>query len=253
MKRSCWTKLALSFGLALFAVPARADDNVVLQPRHDPGMTAQNFALELRFALYQPQVDSDPQLHGSAPFARTFSGQTGYEGAVELDWQAVHIAHLGSLGPGLSIGYYNISGLADLANSNTPSSESTTLEILPIYVVGVFRLDFLWRELGVPLVPYAKAGLGYALWRASNTVGTSQAPNGVVGEGHTWGSQLAVGLGIDLNFLDRRTSQGFDNATGVNHTYLFGELMRADLSGIAQAHPLYVGDFTWMSGVAFEF
>jgi len=253
MKRSCWTKLALSFGLALFAVPARADDNVVLQPRHDPGMTAQNFALELRFALYQPQVDSDPQLHGSAPFARTFSGQTGYEGAVELDWQAVHIAHLGSLGPGLSIGYYNISGLADLANSNTPSSESTTLEILPIYVVGVFRLDFLWRELGVPLVPYAKAGLGYALWRASNTVGTSMSAAGVLGEGHTWGTQLAVGIAFNLGIFDPTSVKQLDELTGINGTYIFAEYMASTLDGIAQKDPLRVGSDNFAFGLTLEF
>ena len=84
---------------------------------------------------------------------------------MELDWQAVHIQHVGSLGPGLAIGYYNISGPAEVASTGTASpNESTTLEILPIYLVGGLPgLDVLWRQFGIPVVPYGKAGLGYAL------------------------------------------------------------------------------------------
>jgi hypothetical protein len=253
MKRLWLTTVAFSSALSLFAVRARADDNVVLEPRHDRGMTSQNFALELRFALYEPQVDSDPQLHGTAPFATSFKGQTGYEGAVELDWQALHIAHLGSLGPGLSIGYYNISGSAVDASSGAPSAESTTLEILPIYVVGVFRLDVLWRELGVPIVPYAKAGLGYALWRASNTVGTSMSAQGVLGEGHTWGTQLAAGIAFNLGVFDPTSVKQLDELTGINGTYIFAEYMASTLDGIAQKDPLRVGSDDFVFGLTLEF
>jgi hypothetical protein len=253
MTRFWSAALALCTALILFAGRARADDTVVLATRHEPGMSAQNFALELRFALYQPQVDSDPALHRSAPFAQSFSGQTGYEGALELDWQAVHILHVGSLGPGLAIGYYNISGQAVVAKTGDATNESTTLEILPIYVVGVFRFDALWRQYGIPLVPYGKAGLGYALWRASNTVGTSVSATGVTGEGHTWGTQLAAGLAFNIGVLDPTSVKQLDEITGINGTYLFAEYMASTLDGIAQRDPLRVGSDNFTFGLTLEF
>ncbi|MGO8994748.1 MAG: MXAN_2562 family outer membrane beta-barrel protein [Polyangiaceae bacterium] len=223
-----------------------------LETRHHAA-SVQNFAVELRFALYQPQVDSDPALGGNTPFANTFSGQTGYEGGIEFDWQALHIPNIGSLGPGLGVGYYTISGQANVASTGIPSSESTTLEILPIYLVGVFRLDVLWRRFGIPVVPYAKAGLGYALWRASNSVGVSVSREGVVGEGHTWGSQLAAGLAFNLGVFDPTTVKNLDDLTGINGTYIFAEYMASTLDGIAQKDPLRVGTDCFVFGLAFEF
>jgi hypothetical protein len=250
--RSWCGTAALYSALALCPARARADDSVVLETRHH-APSAQNFALELRFALYQPQVDSDPALGGSTPFARSFNGQTGYEGGVELDWQALHVRDVGSLGPGLGVGYYNISGQADVASTGQPSTESTTLEILPVYLVGVFRFDALWRQLGIPLVPYAKAGLAYALWRASNTVGVSVSSAGVVGEGHTWGTQLAVGLAFNIGVFDPTSVRDLDEATGINGTYLFAEYMATTLDGIAQRDPLRVGTDCFAFGLTLEF
>jgi len=107
-------------------------------------------------------------------------------------------------------------------------------------------------------VPYLKGGLGVGLWEASNSAGpscyaaTKNAPC-VLGEGHTVGTQLAAGMALDLNFLDRRTSQGFDNATGVNHTFIFGELQDYNLNGIFQKNALDIGNHNWTVGLGFEF
>jgi hypothetical protein len=253
-----------SSGLAL------ADDETgVLSSRHKTYESPQRFAIEVRLGPYYPRVDTNPTLAQSGPYAgpyqQTFGTSARVEVAGEFDYQAYRIPGVGTIGPGISVGYTSASGLAPLLKPEGGqkfSAETTSLSIFPMYLVAVVRFDILDRQFHVPLVPYLKGGLGYALWQASNSAGTSVSStargaqtNGVLGEGHTWGTQLAVGLAIDLNFLDRRASVGFDNATGVNHTYIFGELMRADLSGIFQseAHTLYVGDYTWMSGVAFEF
>ncbi|MGO8998939.1 MAG: MXAN_2562 family outer membrane beta-barrel protein [Polyangiaceae bacterium] len=251
---SRWAALGLGLGLMATGGRASADDNSVLDTRHDRGASPQNFAVEVRVALYQPQVDSDPALHGATPYASTFGTGFYFEGAMELDWQAIRIPDVGTLGPGISVGYTNMSGTAQRIDGGyPPSAESTTLEILPIYLVGVFRLDTLWRQLHVPLVPYAKAGLAYALWRASNTVGTSVAPNGVVGEGHTWGTQLAAGLAFNIGVLDPTSVRQLDEATGINNTYLFAEYMVSTLDGIAQKDPLRVGSDSFAFGVTFEF
>ena len=134
-----------------------------------------------------------------------------------------------------------------------PSAESTTLEILPIYGVAVFRLDALWRKFHVPFVPYAKAGLGVALWRASNTVGTSVNPAGVYGLGATWGTQFAAGVAFNLGVLDPTSVRQLDEATGINNTYIFGEYMASSLDGIAQKDPLLVGSDSFAFGLSFEF
>jgi hypothetical protein len=108
------------------------------------------------------------------------------------------------------------------------------------------------REAHVPFVPYAKAGLGYALWRASNTGGTS-TQNGLLGEGHTFGTQLAAGLAFSLGVIDPNSSRQLDESTGINNTYIFAEYMMSDLSGIGQSHALWVGTNSFVFGLAFEF
>ena len=193
--------------------------------------------------------------HGT-PYASTFGSSQRWEGALELDWQALKLPNIGTLGPGLSVGYTSITGFATITGTTPPvaSAESTTLEILPVYLVGVFRLDVLMRQAHIPLVPYAKAGIGYALWRASNTAGTSVAPNGLVGEGHTWGTQLAVGLAFNIGVLDpsfRPAARRVDRDQ--QHLRLPGEYMMSTLDGIAQSHPLWVGTNTFAFGLAVEF
>ena len=228
-----------------------ADDEEVLATRH-PSPSLQNFAVELRVALYQPQIDSDPALHGSTPFAKVFGTGVGWEGAVEFDWQALHFGDLGTLGPGFSAGYYNVSGQATVAATGAPTSETTTLQIVPMYLVGVFRLDLLWRRAGIPLVPYAKAGIGYALWNASNSIQTSVSSSGVIGEGHTWGTQLAAGLAFNINVFDPTAARQMDEMTGINNTYVFAEYMLSTLDGIAQKDPLRVGSDSFVFGLTLE-
>jgi hypothetical protein len=117
----------------------------------------------------------------------------------------------------------------------------------------VLRVDTLMRDFHVPFVPYAKAGFGYALWRASNTAGTSVGPTGTLGEGHTFGTQLAAGLQFSLGVIDEHSAQQLDESTGINNTYLFAEYMMSDLTGIGQSTALYVGSNSFVFGLSFEF
>jgi hypothetical protein len=241
--------------LIALAGSARADDESgVLDPRHHQAVSPQNFVIETRIALYQPQVDSDPSLKGQTPYASTFGTSPRFEVAMEFDWQALHIPGVGTLGPGIAAGYTNMSGIAQRTDKivSPPSQESTTLEILPLYAVAVFRLDLLQHQLHVPFVPYAKAGLGYALWRASNTAGTSSY-NGVVGEGHTIGTQVAFGGALNIGIFDPNSARQLDESTGINNTYLFAEYMMSDLNGLGQSHALLVGTNSLAFGLAFEF
>jgi hypothetical protein len=229
----------------------------ILTGRHKNFESPQNFAFELRFLPYAASdIDSDPALAGRNPYALSFGSSSRFMVGAELDWQIFRIPHLGTVGPGLGIGYTKMSGPATFVtphNGQTVSGETTSLEVLPLYAVAVLRADVLWREFHIPLVPYAKAGPSLAFWRGSNTAGTSTS-NGVSAEGKSWGTQLAIGVGFNLNVFDEYAAKNFDESMGVNNTYFFGELMRADYRGLGlQNHPLRVGDSTWVLGLAFEF
>ncbi|MGH7270627.1 MAG: MXAN_2562 family outer membrane beta-barrel protein [Polyangiaceae bacterium] len=216
----------------------------------------QHFAFELRFSPYTPNIDSDPALGNSAPYATVFGTSPNLYAGIELDWQALRIPHLGSLGPGLGAGYTSASGNAQFTrphNGTLQSGETTALAIYPFSLAAVLRVDVLWRDAGIPLVPYLKVGLGYAIWRASNTLGTSSA-QGVSGTGASLGTHVALGLSLNLNAFDSYAAQNFDDAMGVNGTYIFAEWTRDDLTVLGiQNDPLRVGGTNWTFGLALEF
>jgi hypothetical protein len=217
-----------------------------LQGRRKDFESPQNFAIEVRLSPYLPDVDSDPALGGKTPYQDVFGSSRRLLFGLEFDWQAARIPHLGTIGPGLGAGLLS-------ASANASSGETTSLAIYPFYAAAVLRVDALWRDLRIPFVPYAKLGVGVAFWRASNTLGTS-VYQGVSGKGHSLGPHFALGLGLDLNAFDPYAAKNFDNAMGVNSTYLFAELTREDLTGLGlQEAPLRVGGTNWTFGLAFEF
>lgn len=219
-----------------------------------PFRSAQNFALELRFSPYTPQIDEEPGLE-RRPYAETFGGSRLSIG-VEMDWQTLRIPNIGTIGPGLGIGYTSMSEKA-LTASGRESGDETSLSITPMWGVAVLRVDTFWRNLDFPLVPYAKAGIGYAMWRASNSGGTSEAPDrtgaAVSGRGGSLGTKLALGVSFALDAIDRGASRNMDNATGINNTYVFFEAYWLSLNGLGQDNALRVGTNTWATGLAFEF
>lgn len=246
---------------AASAQDTRTDTLGALQ--HKVYESPQHFAIELRLAPgFYPDVDSDPALHGCTPFMSVFgAGKTDLLSA-EFDWQALRIPHIGTLGPALGIGYATFSTNAPIAtttgggcltSTSQSSGEQTSLNIYPVYAVAVFRADGLWKDLGVPFVPYAKAGLGGALWQATNTLGTSTF-GGQKGQGYSMGAELALGVGFNLNVLDPYAAREFDESMGVNSTYVFAEWTDASLNGLGfQSNPLRVGGTMWTFGLAWEF
>jgi hypothetical protein len=251
----------LAVAPAAFAQDDRVDTLGALH--HKVYESPQHFAIELRLApSFYPDVDTDPALGGCTPFKTVFGPGKTVLLSGEFDWQALRIPHVGTLGPGVGIGYATFSGNAPLAgaanggcltSTSQSSGESTSLNIYPFYAVAVFRADGLWKDLGVPFIPYAKAGLGGALWQATNTLGTSNF-DGQKGQGYSMGAQLALGLAFNLNVLDPYAAREFDESMGVNSTSLFAEWTDASLNGLGfQSNPLRVGGTMWTFGLAWEF
>ena len=248
---------ALTVSFVLAERDARAQDRSgVLDTHHHEFESPQNFVLELRLGPYRPNIDSDPALNGARPYDQVFGDSEHLYLGVEFDWQAYRIPHLGTLGPGFSVAHVGISTPAPFAQPRTDgvtaSAENTSLEIFPMYVVGVFRADVFMRDYRIPIVPYLKAGMGMAFWRGYNDAGTTTV-NNVAAKGHTFGTHIAIGAGLCLNGFDEYTARNFDNAVGVNHTYLYWEYYVSNLTGIGQVDALRVGNSSWMMGLAFEF
>lgn len=211
----------------------------------------QNAAFELRFGPYRPAIDDE--ISGAAPFEQTFGDDTRFLLGIEVDWQALRIPHFGTFGPGFGWGYTKFTADALLGDgSGGRSAQTTSLTIMPMYLVGVLRADVLARETFIPLVPYAKVGVGYALWWVGDGGDTAHADDGTVGRDASYGYQYALGLMLLLDALDRAAAAQMDNATGVNNSYLFVEWYVSQLDGFGSGDQMQVGTNTWMLGLALE-
>ncbi len=216
-----------------------------------PYKSAQNFALELRFSPYRPQIDDEPALRATTPYKASFGTAPRLFISAELDWQTFRIPHIGTIGPGLGLGYVSVNRNVRTV-SGRESGDESSLKIFPFWAVAVLRADVFYRELGFPLVPYAKFGVGVARWKASKS-GTTSTTDNVSGRGTTWGTNLAVGVSFALDVLDSGASRNMDNSTGINSTYVFAEAYWLTLDGLGQKNALHVGTNTWSMGLAFEF
>jgi hypothetical protein len=250
--RKVWIAGAAA-ALVSFAGSARAAESDF--PRHHE--SSQWFAAELRFAPYWPDIDSQPGLSGN-PYHTIFGDMPRLLFAAELDAQLLRIPHFGSLGPAFSFGYTQMSAPAPLADGSGLSAENTNIEVFPMYLVAVLRIDVLMRDFKVPIVPYAKLGIAMTLWRAFTDTGTSSYVDPVTGQnrdafGATWGEQVALGGMLNLDWIDRRAATSLDEATSINHTYLFAEWMLANLDNFGSSSGLRVGTSTFCGGLAFEF
>jgi len=245
-----WGASGLAGALFLFSARFAGADMSETGSWHRPGPppeSPQHFALELRFGPYHANVDD--QFPIGQPYATSFGAdRKPFYFGVELDWQFLRLAQLGTLGAGFGWGYTTVSGTATFVDNNKASPGQGRLTIMPMYGVGVFRFDFLARETAVPLVGYAKAGLGYGLWRTSNDVMTQ-------GKGHTWGTHFALGGMLLLDAFDQHSAVELDNEWGVNNTYFYFEWMFANLNGLDRSNDpsvMHIGASTWVMGLAIE-
>ncbi len=259
MRRSLAVAVASAVAFAASPAAAQYAGNELsgATPKHFE--SPQHVALELRFSPYQPNIDSAPGVSG-APYQSVFGTMPRLLGSLEVDWQALRIPYLGTLGLGGSVGYTSMSALAPFSAGSGRSGlsgETTSLDVFPMYAVVVLRADVLLRNWKFPIVPYGKAGVGMALWRAYNDAGTSSytdaSGHGVSGKGYTLGTQFAAGLALSINWLDPRAARALDNGTGINNTSLFAEWMVSKLDGFGSTKALYVGSSTWVAGLSFEF
>jgi hypothetical protein len=223
------------------------------------GGTPRQFAIETRFGLYTPNVDSE--ISGVVkPHSLVFGNKRRPMWQVEFDWE--FLQEFGTLSLGGVIGYYKenasactLAGFQKDPKICEPSgADNTSLRLIPLAALLVYRMDEAANRWKIPVVPYGKLGLNYTIWTVNN--GNGEVPgygtNGH-GQGGTMGWQAAIGLSLRLDFLDPSAARGFDADSGVNHSYAFFELDHVNGSGLYRKDVLRVGDDTWFAGLMFEF
>jgi hypothetical protein len=236
---------------ALLASTARAQTPAGVDWRSNPrsDYSPQNAALEVRFGPYRPKVDESTN---TPVFEEFFGDDKRYLLGLELDWQIWRAPYVGTLGVGAGWGYTQFSAPNQIPPpppDDAPAvSQESNLNIMPMYAVGVLRVDGLARNFGVPFVPYGKLGVAYALWWVNDGVATAVNDAGLKGKDTSIGTQAALGVMLLLDVLEPSAARAMDAETGVNNSYLFLEWSVSDFGG----DQMNVGSNTWVTGLAFE-
>lgn len=229
----------------------------------NPYESSRRFVVEIKFGPYSPNIDSEFD-GGQTPFEDLFDSGTGLMVQGEVDVQVWH--GFGNIGLGFLLGYFSVSAetcLDDGSNADSAvascrgadriEGDKTSLTMLPMALLAVYRFDVMAERWSVPLVPYLKTGPTYTLWwmrRGDGDISSvpTSAGEEQKGRGGVWGWQINAGVGFQIDRLEPSASRKLDSDYGVNHTYLFVELLHALNFGEPR-----LGDTTFMGGLALEF
>lgn len=232
------------------------------------------WAFEIKLGPYYPDIDGESGLT-SAPYATVFGTGKSLLPQLELDRFFFHLG--GELGIGASIGFMSntdraleedTNGQAKIKSGTTAcgvdndttadgaycrTGDETSFNLIPMSLLLVYRFTLLADRTVIPLVPYAKFGLSYYIWRFTRGDGGVASAKGQDGLGGTFGWQAALGLTFRAESLDHEAARNMENDLGIEHVGLFVEMTYADVSGLGMSNRLHVGDFTWNAGINFEF
>jgi MYXO-CTERM domain-containing protein len=230
--------LALTLGAASLATSASAQDassDTVITGQHNVE-SPERFAIEFRVGGFTPRV-------GNSSFRAVFGDNAmGPLLDLELDVLAYRIPYLGPIYFAGALGTASYTANAFSANGASRASEETTLSLIPISALAVLRIDVLAREFGLPFIFTGKFGADFTYW-ATSTGSRSDAKG--LSIGMRWGAQL----GFELDFFDPSAARALDEMWGLNHAFLFGEL----LGVIGLGDPLITNAVGWAAGLGFNF
>jgi hypothetical protein len=222
--------------LALLASSASAQMEEDLMPSARDFRSPERFAVEFRIGPYNPDMgDNDA-------FQRFFGDDSGPLLALELDVIAYRVPDILYLAGAGGIGWMNFDGRT-FDSTGGETSESTSLEVVPMNLLGVVRFDALPRKLSIPILLTGKLGYQWARWNTDS--------GGVADEsGWSVGVLWAVQIGLDLDTFDPSAARNLDEEWGINHSFLFFELFGFEPS----RDSLPIGDsLTWTAGLGFTF
>lgn len=228
----------------------------------------QRFALEFKMGPYLPAVDRRYEGAGFGPYATIFGrtdslGNTndrpkqGVMPVLGFEWQFLHAA--GPLAIGTQVAFFRDTAKALLVEPDDDgnvrsAADDTAFGMVPLALLLSYRFEYMADKLRVPIVPYAKGGLAYAFWWTKDGNGNiSRNSMGEKGSGGVAGWQVNAGAMIRLDFLEPNAAIRFDQLSGINHTYIFGEYQLSRIANFGAGNSIALGDGTWFAGLAIEF
>jgi hypothetical protein len=247
--------LALAVALAA-AAPALAQFDQPLGPSPRWG------SVDIGFGQYTPNIDSESFPNSAAPvppgpYERVFGTHPGWMFTATVSYSL--FARFGTWDIGFKSGYFEKSakGLVADPSSSTGFSEAgadTALKIIPTSAVLTYRFDWPLERYKIPLAPYGRIAFErYNWWITRGSGGTVQ-------KGATMGWSASGGLALLVDWIDPQLAREFDHESGVNHTYLFFEVVTGKIDDFgsetnsgSKSWNLSPKGFTWMSGMTFVF
>lgn len=225
MKRAMLAVLCL-----LVSSTAAAQQEDDLAPPARDFESSERLTLELRIGPYQPRFEEFDALLGD---------DDGLLLSLELDVIGFRLEDILYLSGGGQIGWAKYKGNA-IDSGGAQTSEETELEIIPLGLLGVLRVDALARKLGIPFILTGK--LGYMWWHHSTeTGGTDRASGWSLGLGY------AAQIALDLDSLDQAQARVMDEEWGINHSFVFFELHGFEPTDDS----LDLGGMSWVAGLGF--
>ncbi len=226
-----------------------------LEPESEPskgraGESERDWVFEFDFMRYRPQLGKEQGVQGD-PYKLVFGSEDMYLFTGTLEHH-LFTGIIGAWSLGLGAGFGTVSEKALQPWDGKPSPDETALRMVPMKLQLAWRFDYLAREVGIPLVPFAKGGLVYALWWATRGDGKLSKHEGGEAFGGRAGYTYSGGLALALNAIDPVLGREFDLDFGVNAVYFSVEYMRMVLDGFGK-EGIVLSDDAWVFGLSFEF
>lgn len=233
--RSCQAWMLASVAALLWHAPASAQQDEDLMPSARSFESPETMGIELRIGPYQPDMD------GNDAFDTYFADDDGLLLELELDVIAYRIPDILYLNGGGAIGWAKYKGNT-ITDTGEQASEETDLELVPLSLLAVARLDALSRKLGIPFLFAGKLGYSWVHW-------TTEAGGAYHRDGWSLGLAYAFQVALDLDWFDLSAARTMDEEWGINRSFFLFELRGFSPNDDS----LPVGDFTWSLGLGFTF
>ncbi len=218
----------------------------------------------IRVGPYVPNIDKQFGME-PGPYKEMYGG---YQVLPMLDVDRILWRGFGQFGVGGSIGYMQKSANS-WADGSTPGDpmrprspgDKSTFRLIPFALTATYRLTWFDDELGIPVVPYVRAGLAYYTWWVRTNGKTASACfdgthtascDADKALGASAGVVGSIGIAIRAERIDSGTASSMRQG-GIMHAGFYGELSLAKVDGFGSDTKLSVGDATWFAGVDFEF
>jgi hypothetical protein len=250
--------LALAVALAPAAAAAQEQqyDLDILARRSATSLqeSPRSFLVEINGGLVRPAIENESGL-GTSPYGAVFGTKKLFLIDAEFDWELYQ--GFGTFSLGVAAGWGTVYGHGVIASSCNPgpcqaSADGTRLNTIPLRALAVYRFDWLPRQLGIPLVPFAKLGLAETIWWATNGSGSIPSFQGGHASGGKAGYELAAGLSFELNWLDPTIAREFDQDFGVNRVTINAQYVKLTADNFGGSG-LDLSTHAWMFGLGFEF